>query len=260
VVGFIYPEAMELSLLDDEKKKEHPSYGMIGVTRRTHGGMGGGAVLVGSPIRHPTTICLRIMRATRYRSLSEDRFFSDERPLVEVEMSESQFARMITSANMGQGEVCTLKYVTDGKVVSVEDPPEEGLSVDYHEEIEQDVKEAVTRIADLEKRVKEMFATKKNIGVKDREEILHDIQQAKQHVEKNMPYVLHQFEEHIEKQVDSAKDEIDAFLKQRTHQLGLQALSAGEAANFMPTLPDYGCEHGYKLALSCPTCNPAKGQ
>jgi len=255
-------------LLDDEKKQEHPSYGMIGVSRRTHGGMGGGthggvgagAVLVGSPIRHPTTICLRIMRATRYRSLSEDRFFGEARPLIEVEMSESQFARMITSANIGSGEVCTLKYVTDGKVVSVEDPPEEELSVDYHKEIEQDVQEAVTRIADLEKRVKELFATKKNLGVKDREEILHDIQQAKQHVEKNMPFVLHQFEEHIEKQVDSAKDEIDAFLKQRTHQLGLQALSAGEAANLMPALPDKSgdCGHGYKLALSCPTCNPAK--
>ena len=256
--------------MDDEKKQEHPSYGMIGVSRVTnggmgkgsHGGVGGGVVLVGSPIRHPTTIRLRITRATRYRSLSEDRFFGESYPLIEVEMSESQFARMITSANIGSGEVCTLKYVSETKAVRVEEPPEEELSVDYHKEIEQDVKEAVSRIADLEKRVTDLFASKKNLGVKDREEILKDIQQAKQHVEANMPFVLHQFEEHIEKQVDHAKDEIDAFLKQRTHQLGLQALSAGEAANFeLPSLPaktDTGCGHGYALPLSCPTCNPQK--
>lgn len=45
-----------------------------------------------------------------------------------------------------------------------------------------------------------------------------------------MPFVLSQFQEHIENQVDNAKNEIDAFLKNRAMQLGIQAL--GEKSVF----------------------------
>jgi F0F1-type ATP synthase membrane subunit b/b' len=144
-------------------------------------------------------------------------------------MSETQFARMITSANMGAGEVCTIKSAPLGQPQRVPDPPLEELSQEFHSEVRGNVKEAVDRLKDLQKMVEGIFQTKKSIGEKDREIIMSEIQQCRQHVEKNLPFVLEQFEEHLEKQVDAAKNEIDAFLKQRTMQLGMQAIAEGTA-------------------------------
>lgn len=225
------------ALDDGEDKQEHPSFGLIGISRVSNGGLNGGAVLVGSPIRHPTSIRLRVFHAERLRSHSAERYHQTSNlPLLEVEMSETQFARMITSGNMGSGEVCTLKRVQTGKSEAVAEPPVEDLSHEFHADIKQDVKEAVGKIADLEKRLKALFAEKKSLGVKDREEILREVAQCKMHVEQNMPFVLHQFQEHIEKQTDAAKDEIDAFLKQRAISLGMSALATGEGPTLV--LPD----------------------
>jgi len=220
-------------MANDTKVFKHPSYGIIGISRI----QGGSGVLFGSPIKHPTRIMLRVYKALRYRSLSEDRFSPDERvPLVELELSESQFARMITAPNIGDGEPCTLRTIRDGSAVNLPAPTPEDLASDFHEDVREYVKEAVQRIDQLQKKVESLFTDKKNIGQKDREAILSEISQCKMHVQENMPFVLHQFEEHLEKQVSNAKNDIDSFLKIRSQQVGLKAMADVEAPAF-PALP-----------------------
>ncbi|MEE8368276.1 MAG: hypothetical protein V3S30_08155, partial [Thermoanaerobaculia bacterium] len=97
-------------------KEAHESYGTVHVSRCS-----GRAQLfdVSSPQQH--FIALSIKEAVRYRSLSNDQIYS-KRQLIEVWMSETQFARMLSSIGMGGGVPCTLHHVAgDGKFRA--DPP-----------------------------------------------------------------------------------------------------------------------------------------
>lgn len=207
---------------DETKRLEHPSFGLISIHH-----VNGHSTLFGSPIQHMGTIRLQIHTAAQYRSLHEDKYIhKDVLPIIEVEMSESQFARMITSPNCGEGEPCTLRQINfDGKKFRPPPPPRDDLSQSFHDDVKADVSKAASNIKDLYQRVSELFAAKKVIGVNDKAEILKEIGLCLQHVESNMPFVLSMFEEHIEKQVDNAKTEIDSFLKARALQLGMSAIA-----------------------------------
>lgn len=210
---------------NDPTITNHPSFGLISVNRIT-----GHATLFGSPIEHQSYIRISIQRAYQKRSLSEDKYYATN-PIIEVDLSESQFARMITSPNQGDGEPCTLRRISEnGKLVGIPSPPPDDLSRNFHEDVKKDVAEAAQNIKNLYDKVSAIFKSKATIGKNDRSDILQDIQLCLQQVESNMPFVLSQFQEHIENQVDNAKNEIDAFLKNRAMQLGMQAL--GEKSVF----------------------------
>ena len=91
------------------EKKQHPSYGMIRLSRSSIGG--GGTALFGSSIMHNDVIRLSISKGIMEREGSEDRFFARESmkdQIVEVEMSYTQFAEAITSLNIGGGVPVTI--------------------------------------------------------------------------------------------------------------------------------------------------------
>jgi len=94
----------------ERTQEKHESYGLVGFSRTTHGGGGDGANLFGCSIKHNHTIVLKIKRATKERSLHDDRYYGGE-TLIEVEMSPNQFAEAITSMNIGDGMPCTIRYV-----------------------------------------------------------------------------------------------------------------------------------------------------
>lgn len=97
----------------DNEKKVHESYGLAGFTRSTIGGSG--VNLFGSSIKHSNTICFRVYHAEVERNLNQDWYYASGRlPIVEIEMSQSQFAEMITSMNIGDGFPVTIRSI-DGK-------------------------------------------------------------------------------------------------------------------------------------------------
>lgn len=84
----------------------HPSFGMLSFSR-AHGGHSN---LFGSSIQHRDTIHMVLKEGTVSRDLNEDWYFGGPE-IVEVEMSQSQFAELITSMNMGSGVPCTIKFI-----------------------------------------------------------------------------------------------------------------------------------------------------
>ena len=91
----------------------HPSFGMLSFSR-AHGGHSN---LFGSSIQHRDTIHMVLKEGTVSRDLNEDWYLGGPE-IVEVEMSQSQFAELITSMNMGSGVPCTIKFIK-GKDVSL---------------------------------------------------------------------------------------------------------------------------------------------
>ena len=88
------------------KETKHPAFGVIGVGR-----VSGHTRLFGSDFTHHNYISLRISTAKTIESYGVKTSVHSDEQIVEVCLSEVQFARMITSLNMGEGTPCTLEYV-----------------------------------------------------------------------------------------------------------------------------------------------------
>src|SRR4051812_19636627 len=90
--------------------ERHPAYGMIGASRVNWAG--NGTNLFGSDFRHRNTVRIQIHGADVRRDLSHDWIHADSRrSLVEVELSEAQWAGFVSTLNVGDGVACTIRHV-----------------------------------------------------------------------------------------------------------------------------------------------------
>lgn len=195
------------------QKFSHPSYAVVQISR-----VSGAAELFDSSISHQHYITMRICRATKHGDGSHDFIFAGER-LIEVAMSETQFARVITSMNMGSGAPCTLQYL-DGKMV---DQPEREDLLNTHKEMVQDkltgVLEAQITIG---KQVAEWRKQKHRPTLKELDTLAQELHGMAAHFEHNMGYYASCFEGHMEEVVDEAKAEIETHMLATAGRLGVE--------------------------------------
>jgi hypothetical protein len=115
-------------LPDDEFEREHPSYGLVHISRVSSGTSA--TRLFGSPLAHHYgTIRISIGSAKWLHGLHHDRYFGSNRgEHVEIEMSAAQFADMITSLNIGGGTPCTIRRLAGAEVPS---PPDYATEAEH---------------------------------------------------------------------------------------------------------------------------------
>jgi Glu-tRNA(Gln) amidotransferase subunit E-like FAD-binding protein len=204
---------------DEHTRKEHESFGLAGFSRVSTSGENR---LFGSYLsKHPETILLRIHSATVDHHLAHDWFHADKE-LIEVELSPSQFAEMLTSMNRGDGVPCTIRRY-NGK--HIEDVPREhemeqakiykGFAGQMHQ-LAANFKERRARLDEL--------LSKKALSKADREEIHHMVFDVFQWFESNASFQLESFEEAADKVVNHAKAQVDAFVTGVLTRAGLEAL------------------------------------
>ena len=210
----------------DGTREQHESYGMIGFSRVSHGGAGGGTNLFASAIEHHHTIMMRIKRATKERSLHEDRYYGGE-TIIEIEMSPMQFAEAITTLNVGDGIPCTIRRL--GRT-GVEDCPEETLRQAFVEEFAESCAETTKDAADLVERARELLGSKA-LKKAEREELLDVLQRIAINIKSNLPFIGKQFNEAVDKLTTDAKTSVEAFFLHRLNEFGLQALQSDLTKN-----------------------------
>ena len=130
-----------------DERQEHPSFAVIGVSRVSSGPPG--YTLFDSPFHHQHFIQITIRRAYKYRQLHRDNIGDLGGELIQVHMSEVQFANMVTSPNMGVGTPCTISHF-DGK--RVPEPPADQLKKTFSTEIAEglvDLKKSATELERL---------------------------------------------------------------------------------------------------------------
>lgn len=118
--------------MENEIKESHESFGMLGFYRSSVTS----ANLFGSSIKHQHTIRMTLKKAEKGRSLNRD-WYSGRGEIVEVEMSQNQFAEMITSMNVGDGVPVTIRRL-NGK--TMEPCPEENRRQEFEKEFELKIK------------------------------------------------------------------------------------------------------------------------
>lgn len=203
----------------NNNKETHPAYGLVGFTRLFSSGKN---PLFGSSIEHSSSVRLTIKRASVSRDLNSDHFF-DEGTLIEVEMSQAQFAEAITSMNVGDGTPCTIRFVAgEGRIPDIENKnTREEFSSEFTSHVENNCLSAKKLFSEMQ----ELFETKKSIGKGDKEELLKKFSHLIMEMDNNSKFISDQFDRQMDKTVNEAKAEVEAFVQNKLNSIALQTLA-----------------------------------
>jgi hypothetical protein len=215
-----------------EKEEKHESYGMIGVSRMFSGKEN---ILFGSSIRHNTVMRLRIKPGKCIRSLNHDSYMSDGHSYIEVDMSVTQFAELISSINQGDGVPCTIARINNK---SIDQPTMGSKREQFVNEFSESTDEVAKKLDGLLSFAKSL-SSKQSVSKADRQALVHKIEMLRQDIESNLPFIAKMFNEQMDKTVDEAKGEVEGFIAQRTQELGLQNIRdlAGIGQSIQNQLP-----------------------
>jgi hypothetical protein len=216
-------------LPDDEFEREHPSYGVIHISRISGGT--GETRLFGSPLAtHFGTICLKISKGKWIHGLHHDRYYGMNAEFIEVEMSAAQFADAITSLNMGSGTPCTIRYVGGQRV---EDPPDYPTESEHiRDNFEDSIGKYKAKAHKYRKRIEELTG---KLSSKARDEIRVALDVMEDQLGSNIPFVLKQFQEATTRITTAAKAEVDAFVNGVIRAAGLQSIADGRLPSLLPS-------------------------
>lgn len=178
---------------------EHPAFGNIQVTRTS-----GQQSLHGSDFTHRYYMTLRISPADVTRNLCNDWHHPGPIPYIEVNLSEAQWATMVSSIGLGAGVPCTVASL--GRMLVPNLPVPKARTAQFKDEVIGRLQRAEDRVEEL---VRSLADAK--ITAKDRDRITSSLRQVRQDIGVNLQYVADQFDQHMERTTERAKVEINAY-------------------------------------------------
>lgn len=198
--------------------ESHPAFVSVNLSKR----QGYTGPLFGSAVKHQyTTVALTISSAKRHHSHGIDRYFAGQKSIIEIEMTESQFAQFVTTWNRGEGIPATMRYLNGAAVPRI---PEEKVEHERAmESFKENTKDKIEEFKESHKKLQTIL-NKKNIGKNDREEINELFLKVDRWLTDGAPYMVETFHEVAERTIAKAKIEIDAFAKSIVMKSGELAL------------------------------------
>lgn len=174
----------------------------------------------GSDIKVNNWIQLRIKTSIKKRDLSNDRFHADD-TILEIRLSPNQFSELLTTMNVGEGVPGTLTFhqVLDLPNGAVPMPVQENKTAIFKEEINLLGTDIMARMIELENTVDGL-----NISKSAKTAILERTRMVKQDITSNLPFILRQAKEQVDKIVSAGKSAVDAFYTGVITRLGIAAL------------------------------------
>ncbi|RYD50519.1 MAG: hypothetical protein EOP83_23830 [Verrucomicrobiaceae bacterium] len=205
----------------------HPAFGQISVSR-----VSGDVHLYGSDFKHHGYVIVRVYRSKLDRSLSRDSHFADIRPVIEVAMSESQWATFVSSFNMGHGVPCTIQQIEGKAIPGI---PFRDSKDEYKREAQETLEDS---IKELLKTRDLILANTSGLSKKKQDEMVAGINSAIQQLQSNFPFVMDSMAKFMEKRVEKAKVEVNAYVNGAIQRAGLDALERQGAV-----VPPLSIEH-----------------
>jgi hypothetical protein len=200
----------------------HPAYAQISANR-----VSGGKVLYGSDFQHQNYVTVKITKSELHRNLSNDSAFGSSRPYIEVAMSEAQWAEFVSSMNVGFGVQCTLQYKDGKEIPGI--PNVANQRETFKEEAAQRAEHALQTLAELREKIDAL-----GISEKAKKSLRGHVNSAEAQLTSSMPFVLEQFAEHMERTVQKAKIEINAYTTHAVMRAGIAALDGKPILGALP--------------------------
>lgn len=204
----------------EDKVTNHPSFGAIQLDN-----VSGRHTLFMSSVESHHFVSLTICHAEHHRSLHYDRIHPGQE-IIRVLMTPVQLGELLTNMNNGSGTPCTIERMfVNGKYKSIEDPPSLTKRETYEKEFKEDVANIGKSLETLLKMAKEMEA-KPTVNKTERKALVEKIEAVQRDLVANLPFVLKQFNEHVEKVTAEAKNEVEQYRRDMIERLGMKALDA----------------------------------
>jgi hypothetical protein len=206
-----------------EREINHPSFALMGFTRQTSNK---GAALFGSSLKHENTITMKIVPAKWIRENGSDWYFrSGGKSLIEVEMSQAQFAQIITSANIGDGQPVTVRSY-NGKKIDL--PSIENKRRMIEDDFQKVTDGLVEKYEKMMEEALDILDNKKTISKSDREKIRKGYELVAREIGSNIPFMTTLFNEEMDKVVSEAKMEVESFIQTRMKDVSLGLSNSSE--------------------------------
>lgn len=211
------PEVEDFSV-NERGDESHPAFGLIGASRvSSAGGLHNGTVLFDSDIVHNHTVMVRIKAATRKRDLNHD-WIHGGREYIEIEMSEAQWASLVSSMNCGDGVPCTVRHVDH---VSTPDLPYAPRLAQSIQETSTAAHKAFDTIRSAMTAYERALAMRPKVGAVELREHLAKLHSSIENAVSNVDYAGKTLVEHTENVVTKARADIEAFVTIKARQLGV---------------------------------------
>lgn len=195
--------------LDEHDHERHPAWTTIGASRISNGG---GVHLFDSDVLHQHTVRIAVRAATRKRDPHNDRIRGGTE-LVEVELSEAQWASFVSAMNSGTGVPCTLRYTK-----------EHGYAPDFPHQprLAQTIAETHRAARDAYEDIQEAFtALESATTAREKREAMSTLRARINNAVPNVDFAGKQLIEHAEDVVMKAKADVEAFVTMKARQLGI---------------------------------------
>jgi len=189
--------------------------------------------LFGSEVAHQHFLSLTISEARRV--VDEPReFVMSDRELVRVSMTQAQFAEMITSPNRGSGVPCTIERFTGDAGQPWVNPrhggrPQPPAPEHYTKKYKNAMGDRVDSISvDIKQAqvLADQFMNGEIKPTKNNFKLLQDaLRMAAMNLDQNLPYVMEEMEEGIEKRMATAVSEFESYVAFSLKAKGLEYLA-----------------------------------
>lgn len=211
--------------IDERGNEAHPAFGSISVTRiSAHPG----EVLFDSEIAHQQLVRVRLGGMRRQRDLNRD-WLSPTETMVEIDMSESQWAAFVSSFNTN-GVPCTLR-----RTETTPDVP--GLELDSRLALSaQETRNAAHEsLATIQAAFEEVKRVGVNGKVSERKAAQRSLEIAMENAPKNIEFAADSLTRHTENVVTKARADIEAMVVSKAETLGIEpaALRADVVAGIL---------------------------
>jgi hypothetical protein len=205
-----------------DRRFTHPAFGQIGASRVT-----GGTTLYGSDFVHQNFVTISIRRSELNRGLSHDWHFGTDE-LIEVHLSEAQWATFVSSMNVGMGVPCTISHINHEPMPSI---PLRQQTDEFKKELQEDLTSLGELVMGTIKDVEGELGA--GLSIKKKTSILGKLRKLHQQVTSNIPFVTKSLEKHMETTVEKAKVEVNAYIQSHITRAGIDALKSQKDSPLM---------------------------
>ncbi len=196
---------------------KHPAYGNVVVTKP----QGTERKLFGSDLKHSSTVRLEFTYAEEDRHLNSS-WVRQKARILEVEMTEAQWAHFVASAGMGSGTPVTILAVREGDYKNVpgiksQRTAKEKASKEFAENIEDTVEKAEVVLSKLQELITKGKASKKELT-----EISALVKNSIGRFQADSKFSVDMFEEAMENLVETARIEIETSIMNTAQRIGAE--------------------------------------
>ncbi len=195
------------------EEERDPCFGLVSISR-----VQGRRRLFDSPFEHQHFVTLSIKRAYRTRTDLHMDYIGADEELIEVAMSEVQFASMVTSLNMGVGTPCTIAHF-EGKILK--EPAPDKTKKTFEKEGKEHWADLAKLSAELEK-LTELPASAVKAPQRERMNFL--ALKIHQGLTDSAEFFHEQFQKSMDKVVAVAQGEVQAHVMSVIQKAGMKAL------------------------------------